>query len=85
MGIGLFMLAVLPGLVSTAVYRLIMPARAVEWGDAVVQGLFYSTVNLVLGAPWLYLILPVKDQYAYMELFVVPPSEGNEHAQGQEA
>ncbi|NUO64317.1 MAG: hypothetical protein HOQ11_06800 [Gemmatimonadaceae bacterium] len=52
--VGLFMLAVFPGLVSTTIYRLIMPARALEWGNAVVQGLFYSTVNFVLGLPVLY-------------------------------
>jgi hypothetical protein len=32
--IGLFMLVVFPGLVSTTIYRLIMPARALEWGNA---------------------------------------------------
>lgn len=51
----LFILAVFPGLISIAVYRLIMPARAAEWGNAVVQGLFYSTINfVVLGLPLLY-------------------------------
>src|SRR3982751_3205973 len=68
--IGVFVLAVFPGLISTTVYRLIMPARAVEWGTAVVQGLFYSTVNFVLGLPLLYGLVfgydPLKHSARYM-------------------
>lgn len=52
--IGLFLLVVFPGLVSTTIYRLVMPARALEWGNAVVQGLFYSAVNFVLAIPVLF-------------------------------
>jgi len=36
--VGLFLLVVFPGLVSTAIYRLLMPARALEWGNALLQG-----------------------------------------------
>jgi hypothetical protein len=79
--IGLFMLAVFPGLVSTAVYRLIMPARAAEWGNAVLQGLFYSTVNFVLGLPVLFLLVfghdplqtPVRTVLAAVLVFLVGP------------
>lgn len=79
--IGLFMLAVFPGLVSTAVYRLIMPARAAEWGNAILQGLFYSTVNLVLGLPVLFLVVfghdplqtPVRTILAAVVVFLVGP------------
>lgn len=67
--IGLFALVVFPGLVATAVYRLIMPARAVEWGSAIVQGLFYSTINFVLGLPVLYFIVfghdPLESPFRY--------------------
>jgi hypothetical protein len=55
--IGIFVLAVFPGLVSTTIYRLIMPARAMEWGNAIVQGLFYSTVNLLLALPVLAFVV----------------------------
>ena len=79
--LGLFVLAVFPGLVSTAVYRLIMPTRAVEWGNAVVQGLFYSTVNFVLGLPVLFLLVfgrdpldhPIRYTLAAAAIFLVGP------------
>ena len=63
--VGLFMLVVFPGLVSTAMYRLIMPARAVEWGNAVIQGMFYSTINFVLGLPVLYWLVFGYDPLEY--------------------
>ncbi len=49
--IGLIVLAVFPGLVSLQMYRLLMPARPLEWKDALLQGLFYSIINFVLLAP----------------------------------
>ena len=55
--IGLFVLAVFPGLVSTAVYRLLMPARDTDWSTAVLQGLFYSTANAALGSPILFFLI----------------------------
>lgn len=73
--VGLFALAVFPGLMSTAVYRLVMPARAVEWGNAVVQGVFYSTVNFALGLPFLYLLIfghdPLRDPLRYISAAIV--------------
>jgi hypothetical protein len=67
---GLFLLFVFPGLISTTVYRLIMPARALEWGNAVVQGLFYSGVNFILSLPILYWLVlgydPVQDAGRYI-------------------
>ena len=53
----LFLLVALPGLISARVYRLLMPARDLEWGDALIQGLFYSGVNFVLGLPVLWWLL----------------------------
>ncbi|HEX8904478.1 MAG TPA: DUF6338 family protein [Longimicrobiaceae bacterium] len=47
----LFALFVLPGLTSMTVYRLLMPARTIDWAQAVLQGLFYSTANYVLLLP----------------------------------
>ena len=52
-----FALLIFPGLISIAVYRLIMPARAMDWSAAVVQGLFYSTLNFVLLLPALYYLV----------------------------
>jgi hypothetical protein len=57
----LFMAAIFPGLISTTVYRLLMPARAVEWASALLQGLFYSAINLVLGLPVLFLLVIGRD------------------------
>lgn len=67
--LGLFVLVVFPGLVSTTVYRLLMPARALEWGNAIVQGLFYSAINAVLAIPVLYVLVvgfdPVDHPFRY--------------------
>jgi hypothetical protein len=61
----LFMAAIFPGLISTTVYRLLMPARAVDWGSALLQGLFYSAINLVLGLPILFLLVIGRDPLVY--------------------
>jgi hypothetical protein len=79
--VGLFLLAVFPGLVSTTIYRLIMPARALDWGNALLQGMFYSAVNFVLGLPLLYLLVvghdplghPVRYFAAAVLLLLVTP------------
>jgi hypothetical protein len=80
---GLFLLVVFPGLVSTTIYRLIMPARALDWGNALLQGLFYSTINFVLGLPLLYWLALGYDPMAHpvryfsaaiLLLFVTPLS-----------
>jgi hypothetical protein len=79
--VGLFLLAVFPGLVSTTIYRLIMPARSLDWGNALVQGLFYSAVNFVLGLPFLFWLVLGRDPLqhparysiaAVLLLFVTP-------------
>ncbi|HEX8907362.1 MAG TPA: DUF6338 family protein [Longimicrobiaceae bacterium] len=57
----LFMATIFPGLISTAVYRLLMPARALEWTTALLQGLFYSVVNLVLALPILFFLVFGRD------------------------
>lgn len=79
--IALLLLVVFPGLVSTMIYRLIMPARALEWGNALVQGAFYSAVNFVLGLPALYWLVfgydplehPVRYSFAAVLLLFVTP------------
>jgi hypothetical protein len=55
--VALFMLVVFPGLISINVYRLVMPARPLDWTNALLQGLFYSGTNFVLGLPILYLLV----------------------------
>jgi len=58
-----------------------MPARALEWGNAILQGLFYSTVNFVLCLPFLYVLIlghdPLRDPFRYsvaaiLAFFVLP-------------
>ncbi len=52
--IELFVVFVLPGLISMQVYRLVMPARALEWGNAIIHGLFYSSVNFAILSPLIF-------------------------------
>ena len=58
----LFAIFVLPGLTAMSVYRLMMPARAMDWAQSVLQGLFYSTANYVLLLPLVVFIQ--RDGYA---------------------
>jgi hypothetical protein len=51
--IQLFIVFVVPGLISMSVYRLLMPAHALDWSQAILQGLFYSSINFVLLLPLL--------------------------------
>lgn len=46
-----FIVFVVPGLVSISVYRLLMPARRLDWSSALPQGLFYSSINFVVLLP----------------------------------
>ncbi|HET7229230.1 MAG TPA: DUF6338 family protein [Longimicrobium sp.] len=57
----LFIVVVFPGMISINVYRVLMPARPLDWTTAVLQGLFYSAVNFVPGLPLLYLLLFGRD------------------------
>lgn len=52
--INLFVLFVLPGLISMRMYRLIMPAESVQWGTALLEGLFYSSINYALFSPLIW-------------------------------
>jgi hypothetical protein len=79
--IGLFIVAIFPGLVSTAVYRLLMPTRDLEWGNAMLQGLLYSTVNAALGLPVLLFLVfgydpldhPLRYSIAGVWLLLIAP------------
>lgn len=47
----LFVVFVLPGLISMQVYRLILPAKSIKWATALLEGLFYSSINYALLSP----------------------------------
>lgn len=49
----LFILTVFPGLISMHVYRLLLPAKAIDWKTAILEGMFYSAVNFALCLPLL--------------------------------
>lgn len=52
----LFFVFVLPGLISMKVYRLILPSADVDWKTALTEGLFFSSVTLLLLLPVIYLL-----------------------------
>ena len=52
----LFLVLVVPGLISMHIYRLIFAAKDIDWKHGLVQGLFYSSLNLVICLPFLVLI-----------------------------
>lgn len=52
----LFFVFVLPGLISMKVYRLILPSADVDWKTALIEGLFFSSVTLLLLLPVIYLL-----------------------------
>lgn len=52
----LFVIFVFPGLVSMHMYRLLMPAREVQWSTAIFEGIFYSIINFAICLPILITI-----------------------------
>ena len=72
---------VLPGLVSMHIYRLMMPARAIEWATALLEGLFYSVVNFAIWLPLLALMThghnaethPVWVAFGFVVVLLVGP------------
>ena len=54
--VNLFIVLILPGLISMQVYRMMMPSRALDWGTAALEGLFYGILNLILSLP---ILLPL--------------------------
>lgn len=51
--VALLFVFVVPGLVSVTIYRQLMPGPTIRWGEALIQGFFYSSINLILLAPLL--------------------------------
>lgn len=52
----LFILLVFPGLVSMQIYRLLLPAKSIEWKTAPIEALFYSIMNFALCLPLLVFV-----------------------------
>lgn len=52
----LFMLLVVPGLISIHIYRLLMPAKDIDWKTVGVEALFYSSLNFAFLLP---LLIPI--------------------------
>lgn len=56
----LFVVFVVPGLVSMLVYRLVMPSRATEWSEALIGGLLFSSINLIVLWPLISIVLRIS-------------------------
>lgn len=67
--LGLLLLFVFPGLVSSQVYRLLMPARSTSWSDVLPQSLFYTAVNFVLLFPLIPFVLDTNNQAKHSFLY----------------
>ena len=50
----LFLVLVVPGLISMHIYRLLFAAKEIDWKNGLVQALFYSSLNLVICLPVLF-------------------------------
>jgi len=53
----LFVILVFPGLISMHIYRLLLPARLVDWKNALLEAAFYSAVNFGLCFPLLAFLI----------------------------
>lgn len=62
-----FILIIFPGLVSMHFYRLLMPARDIDWKTALIEALFWGTVNFAFCLP---IILPIHREEFISEHFV---------------
>lgn len=75
--IQLFILFIFPGLISMHVYRLLMPAKRIDWKTSLLEGLFYSGINFALLLPIIIYIhydnfwnkYPIA--YSFIGLFVL--------------
>ena len=71
----LFLVLIVPGLISMHIYRLLFAAKEIEWKHGLVQGLFYSCLNLVICFP---VLIPIhRDNflndhpYYYMVILMI--------------
>src|ERR1043165_8488853 len=75
----LFVLLVFPGMVAMRTYRLLMPARQVEWKDSIVEALFFSVLNFAIFFPLIPLIgedgFPENHRYLFstiVSMLIIP-------------
>ena len=52
----LFLVFVLPGLISMNVYRILFAVRVIDWKGSLLQALFYSCLNLAVSLP---ILIPI--------------------------
>lgn len=52
----LFLVLVVPGLISMSIYRLLFAAREIDWKGGLVQALFYSSLNIAVCLP---ILIPI--------------------------
>jgi hypothetical protein len=43
----LFILLIFPGFISMHIYRLLMPAKDIDWKNSIFEALFYDLVDLM--------------------------------------
>src|SRR5437016_2634633 len=67
--LGLLLLFVFPGLVSSQVYRLLMPARPAAWSEGLLQSLFYTAINFVLLFPLIPFVVDTNNQAKHSFLY----------------
>jgi hypothetical protein len=80
--VGTFAAFVFPGLVSLVVFRLLLPARSLEWKDSLVQALFYSIINYAVLFPVVLFVIrpanigahPLTYWLALVALWVIGPA-----------
>ena len=73
----LIFVLILPGLIAMHVYRILMPAKHIDWGKVIFEALFYSAINFVLASPILIYVSINNFKtlhplwYAFVLLFVI--------------
>lgn len=56
----LFFVFVLPGLISMKIYRLILPTADIDWKTALIEGLFFSSITLLILFPAIYSLFSIN-------------------------
>src|SRR5712691_12586163 len=73
--LGLLLAFVWPGLLAVQVYRLIVAGRDVDWGQAVLQGFFFTVINYLIFFPAALYVLHTDNlpghPYKYWTLLVL--------------
>lgn len=80
----LFILLVFPGLISMRLYRLIIPQKEMDWKTALIEALFYGTINFGICLPMIIPLQRSQFSHNYPVLYglllaiiiLIPPSIG---------